>query len=312
MTYALATILHHAAAVPTIEVDGQFYDLNIAAPDLLRNSYGTGLMALFQDWETSESALEAIAAGLAPASPGHLTLGGDVVFLTPLQYPRKLLLGGANYYEHMHKDAGKPDFTKADGIPVFFLKPPSTTLVGCGKTVAYPWNSKKFDWEIELAVVMGKRMRRVDEKTALAGVAAYTVGLDLSARDWQMNQQHPWKFDLFTGKAFDTGCPVGPRLVPARFVDPGDLLLRLTVNGVVKQEARSSDMIWSVGEQIAALSEHTTLEPGDILLTGTPAGVGMTTGEYLKVGDRISAEIETLGELQVEVMDEEVVTRFSV
>ncbi len=188
---------------------------------------------------------------------------------------------------------------------MFFLKPPTTSLVGCGRTVRYPVQSTQLDWEIELAAVMGKRMRRVSDEDALRGIAGYAVGLDMSARDWQMNPRHPWKFDLFTGKAFDTECPVGPKLVPARFVDPGNPHLRLTVNGAIKQDAHTSDMIWSVAEQVAALSEHVTLEPGDILLTGTPAGVGMATGTYLKVGDKIEAEISGLGVLNVEIMPDE-------
>jgi 2-keto-4-pentenoate hydratase/2-oxohepta-3-ene-1,7-dioic acid hydratase in catechol pathway len=202
----------------------------------------------------------------------------------------------------MFKDAGKPDFRKEDGTPVFFLKPPTTSLVGCGKTVRYPVQSSKLDWEIELAVVMGTKLRRVSEEEAVQGIAAYAVGLDLSTRDWQMNPRHPWKFDLFTGKAFDDSCPLGPKLVPARFVDPQNLQLRLLVNGVVKQDANTKDMIWSVAEQVSLLSEHVTLEPGDVLLTGTPAGVGLASDTYLRVGDRIEAEIDGLGKLEVEII----------
>ncbi|KAL4802079.1 hypothetical protein BDV18DRAFT_164257 [Aspergillus unguis] len=296
--FALATISHNGA-VPAIEINGEYYDLRVLAPELIQNTYGNGLMALFEDWAASEQALLQL-------SPGPKALIPDVKtddFLTPLQYPRKLILGGANYYEHMWKEAGRPDFRKETSTPVFFLKPPTTTLVGCGKTVKYPAHSSKFDWEIELAVIVGKRIRNVNTDEALQAVAAYTVGIDLSARDWQMNERHPWKFDLLTGKAFDTSCPLGPRLVPARFVNESDLRLRLAVNGATKQDARAADMIWSVAEQLSLLSVHMTLEPGDVLLTGTPAGVGLFSGEYLRVGDAISAEIEGLGVLQVEVVD---------
>jgi 2-keto-4-pentenoate hydratase/2-oxohepta-3-ene-1,7-dioic acid hydratase in catechol pathway len=209
----------------------------------------------------------------------------------------------------MFKDAGKPDFRKEDGTPVFFLKPPTTSLVGCGKTVRYPVQSGKLDWEIELAVVVGTKLRRASEEEALQGIAGYAVGLDLSARDWQMNPRHPWKFDLFTGKAFDDSCPLGPKLVPARFVDPRNLRLRLLVNGVVKQDASTKDMIWSVAEQVSLLSEHVTLEPGDVLLTGTPAGVGLATDTFLRVGDRIEAEIDGLGKLEVEIIPDEPTAR---
>jgi 2-keto-4-pentenoate hydratase/2-oxohepta-3-ene-1,7-dioic acid hydratase in catechol pathway len=223
-------------------------------------------------------------------------------FMTPLQFPSKLILGGANYYEHMIKEAGIPNFRKEDGTTVFFLKPPTTSLVGCGKTVRYPVQSSKFDWEIELAVVIGTTLRRASEEQASEAIAGYAVGIDLSARDWQMNPRHPWKFDLFTGKGFDDSCPLGPKLVPARFVDPTNLELRLSVNGAVKQHSNTKDMIWPVIEQVSIVSEHVTLEPGDILLTGTPAGVGLASGTYLNVGDKIEAEISGLGILHVEIV----------
>jgi 2-keto-4-pentenoate hydratase/2-oxohepta-3-ene-1,7-dioic acid hydratase in catechol pathway len=224
-------------------------------------------------------------------------------FMTPLQYPNKLILGGANYYDHMHKDAKMPEFRKENAIPVFFLKAPTTSLVGCGKTVRYPKQSTKFDWEIELAVVIGKKGRNIAEKDALTYAAAFATGIDLSARDWQFHPKHPFKFDLFGGKSFDDSCPLGPKLVPSRFVDSGNLRLRLAVNGDVKQDGNTRDMIWSVAEEISAVSEHLTLEAGDIILTGTPAGVGLATNTYLKVGDRIDAEITGLGKLSVEIIE---------
>lgn len=301
--FSLATISHNGDAVPAIEVDGLHYDLRTLAPNLIQNSYGNGLMAFFHDWEASEKTLLGISSSITSSSEALIKDVKSDAFMTPLQYPRKLILGGANYYEHMWKEAGRPDFKKENGMPVFFLKPPTTTLVGCGETVIYPAHSNKFDWEIELALVIGRRIRNANEEEAKRAIAGYAVGIDLSARDWQMSERHPWKFDLLTGKAFDTSCPLGPKLVPASFIDPSDLSLRLDVNGVTKQNARTSDMIWNVAEQVSLLSVHMTLEPGDILLTGTPAGVGLFSGEYLRVGDTITAEIEGLGVLEVKVMD---------
>ena len=300
MNFALATVRIGSAATPVIEVQGRHHRLDVVCPELLGPVPGRGLMALFSDWAAAESRLADLAGRISSSDDGVVN-PGPADFMTPLQYPAKLILGGANYYEHMFKDAGKPGFRKEDGTPVFFMKPPTTSLVGCGP-VRYPVQSSKFDWEIELAVVIGRKMRRVSEDEAIAGVAAYAVGIDLSARDWQMNPRHPWKFDLFTGKAFDDACPLGPKIVPARFVDPTNLHLQLRVNGVVRQDARSDDMIWSVAEQVSLLSEHVTLEPGDVLLTGTPAGVGLASGTYLKVGDRIDATITGLGTLGVEVV----------
>jgi len=303
MTFSLATIKHDGKPTPVIEVDEQYYPLATAAPQLLQPEPNRGLMNLFNDWAKSEAALVALADTLRKSKSGAIAKApANSDFMTPLQYPNKLVLGGANYYEHMHKDAKMPDFRKENAIPVFFLKAPTTSLVGCGKTVRYPTQSTKFDWEVELAVIMGKKARNIAVKDALSTVAAYAVGIDLSARDWQFHPKHPFKFDLFGGKSFDDSCPLGPKIVPARFVDSGNLRLWLDVNGERKQDANTSDMIWSVAEEIAAISEHMTLEPGDIVLTGTPAGVGLATGTYLKIGDKIDAEIRGLGRLSVEVI----------
>jgi 2-keto-4-pentenoate hydratase/2-oxohepta-3-ene-1,7-dioic acid hydratase in catechol pathway len=260
-------------------------------------------MNLFDDWAAAEARLLALVPTVGKHASARVEPAPGVdAFMTPLQYPSKLVLGGANYYEHMFKDANKPDFRKEDSLPVFFLKPPTTSLVGCGKTVRFPVQSTQLDWEIELAVIVGKKLRRASQEEVRGAIAGYAIGLDLSARDWQMNPRHPWKFDLFTGKAFDDGCPLGPKIVPARFVDPDNLHLRLWVNGELKQDAHTSDMIWPVAEQLSVLSEHVTLEPGDILLTGTPAGVGMPAGTFLAVGDTVKAEIDGLGTLQVEIV----------
>jgi len=302
MTFALATINQKGKPTPVIEVDGQYYPLATAAPELLQPSPERGLMNLFSDWAKSESALVALAEKLRTSKSGAIAKPADSDFMTPLQYPNKVVCGGANYYDHMHKDAKMPDFRKENVIPVFFLKAPTTTLVGNGKTVRYPKHVTKFDWEIELAVIIGKKGRNIPLKDALSYAAGYATSLDLSARDWQFHPKHPFKFDLFGGKTFDDSCPLGPKIVPARFVDQQNLRLHLTVNGETKQDGNTKDMIWSVAEEIAEASTHITLEPGDILLTGTPAGVGLATGTYLKVGDKIDAEISGLGKLSVEII----------
>ncbi|KAL4733872.1 hypothetical protein BDV11DRAFT_175289 [Aspergillus similis] len=155
--FALATISHNGDAVPAIEVDRWYYDLRVSAPDLVHNEYGNGLMALFEDWSASEQLLLQISSEISSSSSLKALIPnvkGDE-FLTPLQYPRKLILAGANYYEHMWKEAGRPDFRKENGMPVFFLKPPTTTLVGCGKTVIYPTHSKDLTGRLSLPSSLG-------------------------------------------------------------------------------------------------------------------------------------------------------------
>jgi len=309
MTFALATIRHNGQASPAIEVDERWYLLAQVAPKLLGPAPSRGLITVFEHWVEREPELMKLADDLRSGKLSASALSPAPAiehFLTPLQYPTKVVLMGANYHDHMAKDAPFLDFKgKEDKIPTLFFKPPTTTLVGCGKSVRYPVQSQKFDWEGELAAVIGKRARRVSKEEALDCVAGYAVGIDLSARDWQFHPKHLVKFDLFGGKGFDDSCPLGPKITPARFVRHDTLQLKLWVNGALKQNANTSDMIWSLAEQISAISDHVTLEPGDVILTGTPSGVGLASGTFLKVGDRIDAEIEGLGRLSVEIIPDQ-------
>jgi 2-keto-4-pentenoate hydratase/2-oxohepta-3-ene-1,7-dioic acid hydratase in catechol pathway len=245
MTFSLATIKHNDKPTPVIEVDEQYYPLATAAPQLLQPEPNRGLMNLFNDWAKSETALVALAESLRKSKAGAIAKApANSDFMTPLQYPNKLVLGGANYYEHMHKDAKMPDFRKENAIPVFFLKAPTTSLVGCGKTVRYPTQSTKFDWEVELAVIMGKMARYFAVKDALSTVAAYAVGIDLSARDWQFHPKHPFKFDLFGGKSFDDSCPLGPKIVPARFVENREIRERAADVGSDAKRCVLNRLLW--------------------------------------------------------------------
>jgi hypothetical protein len=180
------------------------------------------------------------------------------------------------------------------------MKPPRNAVVGPGATVHMPIGTHAFDWEIELAAVIGRTARNVSVEDALSHVAAYTVAIDFSARDHNRAPETFYKLDWVAGKANDTCCPLGPRLVPASAVaDPQNLALKLWVNGQLKQDGHSSQMIFSLAEQIATASRIMTLDPGDLLLTGTPAGVGVPKQTFLKVGDQVDAEIEGIGRLSV-------------
>ena len=309
MTFALATIRHDGQPIPAMEIGDRWYALADIAPKLLEPSSARGLMNVFQNWIANEQVLveveHGIASGEVPATPIEPAPVPDQ-FLTPLQYPSKVVLMGANYADHMAKDAPSLNAKrKEDSIPVLFFKPPTTTLVGCGKSVRYPVQSDKFDWEGELGAVIGRRARRVSVYEALDYVAGYAVGIDLSARDWQFHPKHLVKFDLFGGKGFDDSCPFGPKITPARFVQHDRLALKLWVNGDLKQDSNTSNMIWSLAEQISAVSDHVTLEPGDVILTGTPAGVGLGSNTFLHVGDKVEAEIEGLGRLSVEIVPDQ-------
>jgi 2-keto-4-pentenoate hydratase/2-oxohepta-3-ene-1,7-dioic acid hydratase in catechol pathway len=302
MQFSLATIRVGDSPTPVLIVDGRHYRIADLAPEVLEPNPAAGLMTVFAHWEKAEPVLLEAAHALAGTEIPPPQRLED--WLTPLRYPGKVICTGANYHDHMTQDGGHSGFSKENNIPVFFLKPPTTTLVGQGRSVRYPTQSDKFDYELELAFVIGRRGRRIPIEEARDHIAGYTIGLDLSARDWQRHPQHLAKFDLFGGKAFDDSCPLGPAIVPARFVDDSELRLQFRLNGDLKQNASTNDMIWSVPELVARISEHVTLEPGDVVLTGTPAGVGLSTGVWTHVGDHLHGEITGLGSLQVEIIED--------
>jgi 2-keto-4-pentenoate hydratase/2-oxohepta-3-ene-1,7-dioic acid hydratase in catechol pathway len=275
MTFALATIEHGGRPVGCIEREGRFYPLERPLVELMGEP------------------LHQLAAKSEPIS-------GRV--LAPLQYPGKVLCAGANYYDHI-AEMGVKDLRKEAQRLFFFFKPPRNALVGPGATVQYPQETKMLDWEVELAAVIGRRAKRLTMENALDAVAGWSVAIDFSARDLNQAPDTFYKLDWVAGKAQDTCCPMGPRIVPAAFVpNPQDLALKLSVNGELKQNARTSGMIFDIREQLVTLSRIMTLDPGDVVLTGTPAGVGFPKRTFLKVGDKVSAEIESIGRLEVEIV----------
>ena len=292
--WSLATLEVGGKPVGCISFGGQHYRLG---PSLARVGLSglESVAALFEDWERAQKALDAAAEKLDPAD----AVTGEC--LAPLLYPGKILCAGANYFDHL-AEMGMPGAKKEDQRLFFFMKPPRNAVVGEGATVHVPIGTKAFDWEIELAVVIGKRARNVSVETALSHVAAYTVAIDFSARDHNRAPETFYKLDWVAGKANDTCCPMGPCLVPATAIsNPQDIGLKLWVNGALKQNGRSTDMIFTIAEQIATASRIMTLDPGDVLLTGTPAGVGVPKQTFLSVGDNVDAEIEGIGRLSVTI-----------
>jgi 2-keto-4-pentenoate hydratase/2-oxohepta-3-ene-1,7-dioic acid hydratase in catechol pathway len=210
----------------------------------------------------------------------------------PIPRPRKdVVCLGQNYAAHAKelKNAPPP-------APIYFTKPP-TTVIGPDEPIPYPRGlTTRFDWEVELGVVIGLGGRDIDEARALDHVFGYTVFNDVSARELQFRTSQ-W----FKGKSLDGTCPMGPVIVTADEIeDPQALRLTLTVNGARKQDGHTRDMIFSVARIIADLSAGMTLEAGDTISTGTPEGVGdgRTPPEYLKPGDVVEAEVERIGVLR--------------
>jgi 2-keto-4-pentenoate hydratase/2-oxohepta-3-ene-1,7-dioic acid hydratase in catechol pathway len=293
--WAVATARIEGRRTACLVVGGRLYPL----PALGRSLPAT-VIDLFADWPTYATVLPGLAA-TAPRSAGTGYDAAKTELLAPLLYPGKVLCAGANYYDHM-AEMGFPDVKKETQRLFFFFKPPRNAVVGPGATVVMPRGTAKYDWEIELAAVIGKTARYVTAERALDHVAGYTVAIDMSARDFNQAPDQFYKFDWVAGKATDTACPMGPWIVPASAIpDPQNVALKLAVNGEIKQDSNTSRMIYSVAEQIARASELMTLDPGDVVLTGTPAGVGVPKGTFLKPGDRIDATIDGIGTLAVEI-----------
>jgi 2-keto-4-pentenoate hydratase/2-oxohepta-3-ene-1,7-dioic acid hydratase in catechol pathway len=222
-----------------------------------------------------------------------------VRLLPPIPDPRKFLCVGGNYQSHLD-EAARRGISRGTG-QVWFNKQVSC-VAGPYDVVHRPRISVKFDYEGELGVVIGQRCRNVPRTEAAAVVAGYVVCNDLSVRDWQMRAPTGT-----LGKSFDTHGPFGPWLVTAEEIpDPQALTLRTSVNGQVRQSASTREMIHDVGALIEELTTAVTLEPGDILATGTPAGVGglMTPPQFLVAGDRVRVEIDGIGYIENLVIEE--------
>ena len=260
----------------------------------------SSVIGLLKSWDKVHPRLEAAAA---KASGGKLLT--EVLLLAPVLYPGALYCAGANYWDHLEEMAeiakrvtGKAPAMQKAADPYFFMKTTAGSIIGHGTPARLPSFSKQVDWEAELGVVIGKQCRHVSEAKAFDVVAGYLIVNDLSARDLMKREGSPFGMDWVGQKCFEDGAPMGPWFTPAAYVqDPNNLAVKLWVNGVLKQNSNTSKLVHGIAEQIVYLSKHFTLFPGDIIATGTPAGVGMPRGEFLKVGDEVKIEIDGCGTL---------------
>jgi 2-keto-4-pentenoate hydratase/2-oxohepta-3-ene-1,7-dioic acid hydratase in catechol pathway len=219
-------------------------------------------------------------------------------FCAPVIDPRKIVCLGLNYRDHAAESGAQ-----IPKEPILFSKY-ATALTGHGESIRLPSVSQEVDFEAELVIVVGKRGRHIAESAAMDYVAGYAVGHDVSARDWQLKKDgKQW----MVGKTFDTFAPVGPELVTVdEGIDPHNLPIRLRLNGQTMQDSNTKQMIFGVGATLAYLSQVFTLEPGDLIFTGTPPGVGFARKPpvFMKGGDVAEVEIEGLGTLRNPVVQE--------
>lgn len=290
-----------------VRVDGALFD----AADFLGDPGYSSVRAMLSDWATVDLRLH---ERLAAQVQNSLEPLGPLPLEAPL-IPGAIYCAAANYRDHMHAMAVKlnqpdePDPRELDINPYHFVLPGPTCTSGPEERIRLPSSGSKIDWEIELVAVIGAPTRNVTIERALDHVAAYTIGIDVSVRDARyikipnVSDHSVFRNDFVAMKGFEKSCVVGPWLTLARQVpDPQALSMKLWIDDELMQDSSTAQMVFSTAEQIAYLSQRTALLPGDLVMTGTPAGTGMERDRFLRRGERVRTWIERIGEMSQEVM----------
>jgi 2-keto-4-pentenoate hydratase/2-oxohepta-3-ene-1,7-dioic acid hydratase in catechol pathway len=299
MSYRLVSYAAAAGPRAGVAIGDEVFD----AAELTGRPGDATVLGLLDDWAAARARL-----GKAAPAPGTGVRLAGVRLLAPIRWPSAIYCAGANYADHaaemarLHNRPHEPDPHTLGLKPWHFIKAGRSTLAAPDDTIEISALSKTMDWEIELAAVIGHTAKDVALEQALDHVAGYTIANDLSARDMgrrpNVPDTSPFKFDWVAHKNFDGSCPLGPWIVPAGDIpDPHKLGLKLWVNDVIKQDSNTAQMIFTIAEQIAHLSSRITLNPGDVILTGTPSGVGAARREFLGAGDVVRLWIEHIGTL---------------
>ncbi|GGO65541.1 fumarylacetoacetate hydrolase family protein [Bowmanella pacifica] len=301
--FALATYQTQGHERTAMQIQGKFFDLESCFEAVHPAQHSkprwvfSSTDAICQ-WEQTSAELQDLAEQvILLVEQGKLApLAEDLQLLAPFR-PTTIFGTASNYHEHA-AEMNTILAAKPDSSPYVFMK--ATTSVTATQTdVILPPETQQLDWEVELGVVIGKAARRVKAADALNYIAGYTVVNDISARDLNRRSDYPFKHDWFRGKSWDTFCPMGPVFVPKQTIaDPHQIKLSLFLNGKQMQDGNTSELIWNVFEQIEYLSSILTLRPGDLIMTGTPAGVGKGIGLYLKPGDVLEASAEGVGSIK--------------
>jgi 2-keto-4-pentenoate hydratase/2-oxohepta-3-ene-1,7-dioic acid hydratase in catechol pathway len=262
---------------------------------------GLSVLDILERWDTFRPLLESAAAS---APDGGIALD-SLALLAPLLHPPTIYYTGANYWDHVlemseaNRDAdGNVPVPEKPEDPWLNIKA-SRTVIGHRQPIVLPSFSKAVDWEAEIAIVIGRTVRNLTSSNALDCVAGFMVANDLSARDFLKREGSIFVWDWLAQKCFDGSAPIGPWITPLSAIpDPSAMGIRLWVNGELKQNSSSAQLIHDFTELLVYLSLHITLHPGDVILTGTPAGVGFPTETYLEPGDTVRIEVEGCGVLE--------------
>ena len=315
-TYASKGQQHVGAVVAddTIVIDLAAADKALARREKRpAHPFFTDMLSLLNAGTKGLSAAKKAAAaateklGDAPKPNGKTTHALSRVRLkAPMPNPRKIFCLAGNYQDHIEEGGGKMAVQDKE-TPRVFMKPPTSTVISPGDSILIPPIARSIDWEGELAVVMGRKAKGVKTKDALKYVAGYTVMNDVSERDLLIKKrtenrpQDGW-FDWLNGKWLDTFAPQGPWIVTSDDIpDPQVLDISTYINGERKQHNNTGQMLYKVAQVIEYISAIITLEPGDLISTGTISGVGSTTGTFLKPGDKVEIEISQIGVLRNKV-----------
>ena len=299
-SYLLVTYQSEKGPRAGVVVDEKVFD----AAALTRKASYVTMLDILNDWKIAQGLVRKAAAGKSKLKNRPLA---RTKLLAPVLWPSAIYCAGANYTDHMLEMARlqnmppAPDPHEVGLNPWHFIKSPRSVAPDKAM-IKLPAASQQIDWEAELGAVIGRTAKNVPLEKALDYVAGYTIANELSARDLgkrnQLPDSSPFKWDWVGQKCFDDACPLGPWIVPAKDIkDPQKLGIKLWVNDVIKQDSNTGKMIFTLAEQISHLSSRITLHPGDIILTGTPAGVGAARREFLKRGDTTKVWIEGIGTL---------------
>jgi 2-keto-4-pentenoate hydratase/2-oxohepta-3-ene-1,7-dioic acid hydratase in catechol pathway len=294
MSYRLLTYVSGAGPRPGILVDGQVYDVPEYA----------SVRAVLADWDAAKQRLRDMAAG--PKRDGKPLK--EVRLKAPILYPGGLFCATANYTDHMYEMRKSDPPPKGETRPCFFLKTTEHSIIGPGEPAHLRPAQKQVFWEGELGVVIGRETRSIGRDRALECVAGYVIVNDLSDATDQMARRKDmygqwFGIDWFRTKSWDSSAPMGPWITPAEDVpDPQNLAIETIAKGETMQNSNTAKMYFTVAEQIEYLSERVTLRPGDVIATGTCAGVGRPRGLFLDNGDEVAVTIGNLGTLKTPIV----------
>ncbi len=302
--FKLLTHTRAGRAVGAVAIGINAYDLTDACP------VTPTVLAVLEDWQRACAALRTLAGDAAKLAQLTGQALDTLTYAPPVLYPNGIYCAGANYTDHVAEMAKAfnlpiaPDPHTTGTPPWCFIKTPRNTLAGHGATITLPSYSQKVDWELEVALVIGRTCKNVSIARAMDFVAGYSIINDLSARDFlrrptvKPNSGSPFEYDWISHKNWDGACPMGPWIVPKEDIaDANNLALKLWVNGTLMQDSNTSKIIFNDAELVSFISQRCTLYPGDVIATGTPAGVGTARGIFLKSGDEVRITVEGIGTL---------------